>query len=83
MMPLCPCCQSEPIAHSVYTASEGMVHVCNRCFLKLDGRLFDQRVADARKAIEQEYDQEKLKREYEIEKLKYWWACSEGNCVGR
>jgi hypothetical protein len=59
MMPLCPCCQSEPIAHSVYTASEGMVHVCNRCFLKLDGRLFDQRVAQAKRACE-------------IEKLEYW-----------
>jgi hypothetical protein len=83
MMPLCLCCQSEPIAHSVYTASEGMQHLCNRCFLKLDTRLFEWRKADAKKAIQLEYEQERLKREYEIEKLKYWWNLSEDNGVGR
>lgn len=65
------------------TKVHGMVPICRSCFLKVDGRLFEERKADAKKAIQWEYQIEKLKREYEIEKLKYWWRMSEDNCVGR
>lgn len=81
-MPLCRCCQSAPIAHSVYVASEGLHHICHACFLKLDARLLAQK----REAVNQQALaslRANAKEQVEIEKLEYWWALSEHNYVGQ
>lgn len=69
MMPLCRCCFARPITCSIYSASHGMLHLCNPCFLKLRTVLTSE---------EGERRQAEARAQCEVDMLEQW-AVLEGS----